>query len=208
MQCSAFYCMGKKAPNKSIESRLNTACAELHSHSKPNLLEYASTHCLPYYTLRRHFLGLHQPHQKAHVYQQLLTPNQESVLVKWLQKWSDSAIPISKRTLASKVSILCGRKPGKNWAQGFLARNPAIQLGKASGLDPKQAQALNREVLKDYYAKLKEILDKYDIPIENIYKWMRRAVSEVEGGKTGIKNISYLIDTASVIRFRVQTWSL
>jgi hypothetical protein len=168
-QCSAFYCMGKKAPNKSIESRLDAACAELHAYSKPNLLEYASTHCLPYYTLRRRFLGLRQSRQKAHGYRQLLSPNQESVLVEWLQKWSDSTIPISKRTLTSKVSILCGRKPGKNWAQGFLARNPAIKLGKASGLDPKRAQALNREVVKDYYAKLKEVLDTYNIPIENIY---------------------------------------
>lgn len=45
-------------------------------------------------------------------------------------------------------------------------------------------------------------------PLKIYTIWMRRAVSKVEGGKTGIRNISYLVDGASVIRFRVQTWNL
>lgn len=51
---------------------------------------------------------------------------------------------------------------GRYWLNGFLRRNPTIRQRKAQGMNPACAQKLNRFIVNDYFAKLKEILLKMD----------------------------------------------
>jgi hypothetical protein len=190
----------------SQEAKLEAACAELRKQDKPNLSVYAATHGLSYQTLRRRYLGLTKPRCKAHAHQQLLSPYQEIVLVDWLQFWSDSATPVSKRMLAQKVLALCGKRPGKNWIQGFLARNPAIKLGKASGLDPKRAQALNKGVVSDYFVQLKSVIEEHGIPVENIYNMDKKGCQR--GGGRKCRDEKYFVSRIQRLCYKIQSGNL
>ncbi|KAJ3805426.1 hypothetical protein F5876DRAFT_69809 [Lentinula aff. lateritia] len=84
---------------------------------------------LSYGTLWNRAQGSHQHPQKAHLEQQLLSPNQEQIL--------ETGHPISKRGVQKKAEVLIGKKPNQNWVYEFIRWNPTITLGKPSGLDPK-----------------------------------------------------------------------
>jgi hypothetical protein len=182
------------------------ACAELQKQVKPNLSDYAATHGLPYQTLWYCYQSLTKPWCKAHSHQQLLSPYQETVLIDWIQYWSTSATPISKCALARKVQALCRKRPGKNWVKGFLAQNPAIKLSKALGLDPKRAQALNREVVTDYFTQLKSIIEEHGIPVENIYNIDEKGCQWSGGRKC--RDEKYFVPRIQRLCYKIQSGNL
>src|SRR5882762_2469836 len=170
--------MTKKNPTKyghNIEDLIQEGCKILASQEKPCYIQVcqelkAHYGCvIPYFTLWNWYLGKSLPPKKAHVQQQLLSPEAEKVLVDWIIYLSDTAHPLSKRTIQKKAEVLCGKKPSQSWIRWFLRRWPGIQLGKPSGLDPKRAQAFNRPVAKRHFDLLLEIIQKHGIPVENIY---------------------------------------
>lgn len=124
---------------------------------------------IPYHTLRNRFLGFTRPYRQAYGSQQLLAPEAERVLVDWIHFYSDTSHPLSRRTIRKKAQCICGKKPSKGWIRSFLLRWPEIKLGKPSGLDPKRAQAFNRPVVGRYFKQLDDLVEKYDVPMENLY---------------------------------------
>lgn len=51
---------------------------------------------------------------------------------------------------------------GRKWFDSFLKRNPDVARRKAQRLNPARAQKLNKFIVADHFAKLKEIFTKYD----------------------------------------------
>ena len=165
----------KATSSHNIEDIIQEGCRILAGQEQPQYtdvcqqLEARHSTIVPYYTLRNRFLGKSLPPRKAHVQQQLLSPEAEKVLVDWIIFLSDTAHPLNKRTIRKKAKALCGKKPSAGWFYWFLKRWPEIQLGRPSGLDPKRGQAFNRSVVGHHFDLLLQIIQKYDIPVENMY---------------------------------------
>lgn len=172
-----------------IEDILQEGCRILAGQEQPQytvvcrMLEAHHGVAVPYYTLRNRFLGKTVPHSKAHVQQQLLSPETENVLVDWIVFLSDTAHPLNKRTIRKKAEALCGSKPSVGWIYWFLNCWPKIQLGRPSGLDPKRGQAFNRPVVGRHFNLLLQIVRKHNIPIENIYNMDEKGCQRGGGRK-------------------------
>lgn len=172
-----------------VEDIIQEGCRLLASQEQPKYTdvckELNARHgvVVSYHTLRNRFLGRTVPYRKAHVQQQLLSPEAEKVLVDWTVFLSDTAHPLNKRTIRKKAQALCGKKPSAGWIYWFLRRWPEIQLGRPSGLDPKRGQAFNRPVVGRHFDLLLEIVRKYDIPVENIYNMDEKGCQRGGGRK-------------------------
>jgi len=133
--------------------RVEQALDDIKS-KKLKLYPAAKKFGLPAGTLRNRLHGLRQSTKKAHQHEKLLDDAQERVLVDWVMFLGMTGRPISRSTLRPKCIELCGKLPGKTWIWRFLKRHPELKLKKASGLDPKRAQAFNYPDVKAYFERL------------------------------------------------------
>jgi len=172
-----------------IEEIIQEGCRVLALQAKPQYADVArqlfEKHSIlvSRYRLRNRFLGKTESRQASHETQQLLSFEQENVLVDWIKYLSSTGHPLSKRTIRKKAQDLCGKKPSQNWIPLFLKRNPSIKLGKPSGLDPKRAQAFNHTVVSHHFNLLKEIIEKNGIPWENVYNMDEKGCQRGGGRK-------------------------
>jgi hypothetical protein len=147
----------------------------LNSQNKPNVrrvaIELSEKHGIvcPYDTLNRRFNDRTQAASNAHTHQQLLTPAAEKVLEDWLVFLGETGHGVDKRGLRARVKQMCGKRPSEWWIKLFLRRHPDVVLRKTSGLDPKRAQAFNRNVVDDYFTQLINLVKKHNIPWEQVY---------------------------------------
>jgi hypothetical protein len=109
---------------------------------------------------------------------------QENVLIEWIILLSDTGHCISKRTVRKKAEHICGQKPGQTWIHSSLSHHPEVVLGKPSSLDPKRVQAFNCPTITCHFDLLEAIIEKYDIPTENIYNMDEKGVQWGGGRKT------------------------
>ena len=70
---------------------------------------------------------------------------QESVLEDWINLFAQCGDLVGRQESSYLDKCLIGREPSKGWIPLFLRRHPALKLRKPSGLDPKRAQAFNRQ---------------------------------------------------------------
>jgi hypothetical protein len=179
----------KTAGAHDIEDIIQEGCKILAGQERPRYMDVCQTlkarHSIivSYYTLRNRFLGKSLPPRKAHVQQQILSPEAKKVLVDWIIFLSDTAHPLDKLTVRKKAMALCGRKPSASWVYWFLQRWPEIQLGRPSGLDPKRGQAFNQPVVGRHFDLFLQIVKKYDIPMENIYNMDEKGCQRGGGRK-------------------------
>ena len=68
---------------------------------------------VPCQTLDNHIKGKHKPAQKSQGSKQHLSEAKEDVLVDWILYCSDTAQPLSHRTLTKKVTQVCGKTIGQ-----------------------------------------------------------------------------------------------
>jgi len=147
----------------------------LQSQRKPNVrkvaMELTAKHRIlcPYDTLNRRFKGRTQAAADAHTHQQLLTPAAENVLEDWLVFLGETGHGVDKHGLCARVEQMCGSRPSTRWIGLFLLRHPVVVLRKTNSLDPKRAQAFNRNVVGDYFTKLIEVVNKHNIPWAQVY---------------------------------------
>lgn len=180
-----------RQPNHSPEvcQLIKEACVILKGQKKPNIaqvirnIKNRTGTNLPYGTVRRRFLGISLPPREAHSNQQLLSPEAERTLVDWVIFLSDTSHPLNKRSIRMKAQALCRTKPSDKWTRGFLGRHPEIKLGRPSGLDPKRAQAFNKSTIRKHFCKLHQLIQKHDIPVENIYNMDKKGCQRGGGCK-------------------------
>ena len=112
------------------------------------------------------------------------------------------AQPLSWVTVGLYVHKLCGHLPGKGWLPWFLIQHAkAIRFCGTWALDPKWAQSFNTSVVKDYFQKLATLLEKYNIPPENVYN-MDEKGCQLGGGRKQ-SHRKYLLPQASHESYRI-----
>ncbi|KAF7334020.1 Tigger transposable element-derived protein 2 [Mycena venus] len=124
-------------------------------------------------TVWRRLNGKTKYRRAAHMTSQLLNESQEKTLVSWIKFLGIAGIPLSKRTIAPKVTALCGRKPSRRWIYRFMRRHPDCTLGRPAKLDLKRARAFNFSTVQKHFALLQDTLDngRNPIPASNIYNF-------------------------------------
>ncbi|KAJ8587011.1 hypothetical protein M405DRAFT_327993 [Rhizopogon salebrosus TDB-379] len=115
---------GKRSYKSSQELKIQHVCSVLRASSSPNIRAVAAEHKVPYYTLRRRFLGKSQPYRKAYIEQRLLSPEFEAVLIDWIKLLSSIGQPLSKRTIRIKAAALLHGK----WRSGSDAYLTDIRI--------------------------------------------------------------------------------
>ena len=170
-----------------IEEIIQEGCQILGLQAKPNfsdvVRQLSEKHSIsvPYFRLRDRFLGKTKSQQASHETQQLLSSEQEKVLVDSVEYLSSTGHPLSNCTIRKKAQDLSGKKPSWNWIPLFLK---CVKLGKPSGLDPKRAQAFNCTVVGHHFDLLKEVIEKNWIPWENVYNMDEKGCQR-GGGRKG-----------------------
>lgn len=207
----------KEASNQ-IEIKIQAATDMLANGTFKNISAAARHLQIPYYTLRRRYLELNQPHSEAHIKEQLLTVAEEETICKWIRYMGMTGHPISKEVLRVKVasiSTVLQKKrmqtgetclPGKNWIYRFLERNPHLQLKRPTGLDPKRAQCFNRTVVERHFQLLGDFLKTHDIPWENVYNMDEKGIQL--GGGRKLDNTKFLYSRAQRNRVKLQNADL
>jgi len=174
---------------------------------RPRAVSKIAVSCgVPRQTLSNRIKGKHKPARKSQASKQLLSDAEEDVLVDWIQYRSDTARPLSCRTLTKKVSQICGKTVGQRWYLRFISRHPEICLGKPSGLDPKRAQCFNRATIDDHFCQLREVLDAKGIPWANIYNMDEKGCQR--GGGRRMQAIKYLIPRNRRPRYKLRSANL
>lgn len=105
----------------------------------------------------------------------VLTTDQERELSARIIRLAEVGYPLTSRTLRRCVFNFCtengiqnkfstmSKMAGRYWLHGFLTRNPSIRQRKAQSMNPARAQKLNRFIVNDYFAKLREVLLELDL---------------------------------------------
>ena len=105
----------------------------------------------------------------------VLTAVQEKELCSRIVRFSDIGLPITPQVIKVYVFDYCQANSipnsfnsdktsaGRKWLKGFLKRNSAISLRKAQSMNPGRAAKLNAHIVKDYFDKLKRVMEEYDL---------------------------------------------
>lgn len=92
--------------------------------------------------LRRRYLGINEPREVKHLWQQLLTPEQEAVPVAWINDEKQGMQPPNSPLVAQKAPILAGRAVGNGWVYRFLKRHKDTLIYKrAPPMDHQRVEA-------------------------------------------------------------------
>ena len=101
----------------------------------------------------------------------VLTAEEEDVLVAYLVYMAERGFPLTRtmtKAFAWAIAKRSGKGdhfnpesgPGEHWWVNFRKRHPKLTLRKADKLERSRAEALNPEVIKEYFDLLKATLDR------------------------------------------------
>ena len=129
-------------------------------------------------TIYRHI----QNSTKKYDQRKLLTPEDEKLLINWINEMAQCGFPVSKKQIIDKVkdiSYVTSSKcrinsdfvPSQKWWQNFKKRNPQIVRRKADLMDSKRQQMSTEEVVNNFYDQLHEILNEHQLDPTCIWKF-------------------------------------
>jgi len=167
-----------------VIARIEEACDAVRSGKLPHLVAASQKYKINYGTLRNRYHKLTKPTKQAHEDQRLMNDEEEEVLVDWIKFLGMVGRPITRTTLRPKCVELCGKMPARSWLWRFLKRHPDLKLKRATGLDPKRAQAFNYTAVNDHFIKLEKVIKENNIPWENIYNMDEKGI-QLGGGRKG-----------------------
>jgi Tc5 transposase DNA-binding domain len=138
---------------------------------------------------------------------QILSPDEEAVLLEWSTLSATSAKPMSGTSLRGQALAISGKLPGKHWHRRFIRRHPSLVLGKSNGLDPKRAKNFNKTVVADYFEKRKILNDKYDgIPPEQDWNMDEKGL-QMGGGRKN-SGWKFIFTRTTKDRYRIRSDNL
>jgi Tc5 transposase DNA-binding domain len=113
---------------------------------------------------------------EAHADEQLLTPAQEEILVKWIKVQGHRGVPMTYRSVAHAAGEISGKPVGEVWPKRFRKRHPDLKMKKTTGLEKARAKALNPSAVNGFYDMLSDVIKEYDILPENIYNMDEKGI--------------------------------
>ena len=149
---------------------------------------------VPLSTLHHRAQGRRSKEQKAQS-QQYLTPAEEKALEKFLRLMSDLGNPMRIKfipSLAFRIArqrYITGkvvRPPGKNWAQGFEKRHPALKAKRVQAIDWKRHKNNIYDKVMHWFLVIKEVLQDPAVLPENVYNMDETGVMQCKLGSVKV----------------------
>lgn len=133
-------------------------------------------------TLNMRDRGIRQSAQVVNYNKTLLTLQSEKELVRfilWKDKWGFPVtydVILEKALQQARIRNPTLRTIGKKWVQRFLKRHPEIKRRLSAQLDRDRMKAGDKEVLRDFFMKWQEVIERFGILPEHIYNWDEKGV--------------------------------
>jgi hypothetical protein len=163
-----------------------------------SLRQAAKDYDVPRSTLTSRFNGM-PTRKEAHEREQKLQPAQEKVLVEWIKVMGQRGVPLTPQALIDYASDICDGPVGSSWGKHFMARHPELKVKWTSSLQQCRAQALNPTVVAEYFELLAEVINKYQVPPENIFNMDEKGIQLGVG-----KRVAAIIDRDQKTVFQVE----
>ena len=117
-------------------------------------------------------------HQEAHAYRQASFPDEENVLVSWIERLAATGHPVKHsflcelveeiRKLRVQLSDKTSPPLSNEWPKRFLKQHPMLKTTLAKNIENIRKQVMREEV-ENYFAEIKHVIELYNIQTENIY---------------------------------------
>ena len=109
-----------------------------------------------------HRINGRKPRAQSYSSLRRLTPEQEEVIIKWLEDLQRQILPLNHTTLRELVVEILHEnddfKPlGKLWTTQFLQRHPPLATGRGKSIDIKRLIALDPSIIQIYFRKVEEL---------------------------------------------------
>lgn len=133
-------------------------------------------------TLNMRDRGLRESAQQINYNKTLLTRQSEKELVRFVLLRDKWGFPITYEMVRAKALQQAQlRNPqvksvGIKWVHRFSKRNPVVRGRLSAQLDRDRMKAGDREVLRDFFRKWEEVIEKFGILPEHIYNWDEKGV--------------------------------
>jgi hypothetical protein len=178
--------MTRRQNSESIakEARIQTALAGLASGQYDSVGHAARECSVPYSTLSYRVNG-RQSRVESHQDQQLLSPNEEAELVRWIAHSTATGYPPRHFTLRSMAADLQRRrvhelndetiervsypKIGLKWVQRFLSRHTELKSTTGRSIDASRVKDVSPEILTRWLEEYDRVVQEYNIDLENTY---------------------------------------
>ena len=166
--------------NLSKQERIEKAVCACQRDTKMTARRAAKIYnCAPS-TISRRLQGVTKSKRLSGAEQQLLTPLEEQIIVKWVIQYYQWGLPLGLKQIRQFATAILLRKCpqpqgsdpplGQCWHRRLLNRNPQIKRVVARGLDRIRASAtLKVETLNEYFELYNSLRQKYKIEAEDTY---------------------------------------
>ncbi|KAF5325486.1 hypothetical protein D9619_009916 [Psilocybe cf. subviscida] len=149
----------------------------------PSYTQAAAATKIPKSTLLGRARNRHSSWQEASAQRQLLTLEEEGILLDWCALHASLGNPWTPEDLRAQAELISGKQVGSSWHKKFERRHPKIDAYKATSLDPKRANHFNRGIVMDFFDKWESLNDKHGgIPPEHIWNWDEKGI-QMGGGR-------------------------
>lgn len=150
---------------------------------------------IPRTTLSDRAKGHHDSGPIASAKRQLLSPEQEDMLVRWCELRALIGEAWSSADLCVQDKAISGKKVGQNWHRKFEKWHPELHAAKPAKLDPKRAKHFNKLVIGNFYDKWEALNAKHNgIPPEHIWNFDEKGIQMGGGRKKSSKKYYFLKD--------------
>jgi len=167
----------RKATKAEQENNLARALAGLADGTYKSFKEASRETGASRKTVARRFNGGNS-RREAHARFQSLSPDDESALVKWVERLSCTGLPVHHQFLHELAEELlfsrlasegsATRRLGKHWVSRFLARNPSLQSKVAKSIEKSRAD-VTEEQLWNWFTTFERVMIDYAIDLKDIY---------------------------------------
>ena len=135
------------------DDRMAKALAELGKQTKPNFLGVSNKYKVNRTTLSRQFKGTQRSRRQflseSH---QCLTNDQEEVVVRWINQFTERSIPPTSQLVKNVAEEVAGRVVNKNWPAMFSARHRSeLHSNYLYTIDSARVKADNIPMITKFY---------------------------------------------------------
>ncbi|KIJ31785.1 hypothetical protein M422DRAFT_185461 [Sphaerobolus stellatus SS14] len=173
---------GGGASSEDKENRIQRALAAFRNGKVKSIRSASNTFNVPFATLQGRLNG-RQSHSKGHETQRIITEAEELSLIDWCLSESRKGRAWTRLNIRERVYKMKNQSPSDKWVERFLVRHAdQIEAARSRPLDPKRARAFNPKTVNHFFDLLESIIQRYQIPVENIYNTDEKGL-QLGGGK-------------------------
>ena len=157
----------------SKESRIQMALDAFKKNQFKSLQETACAYDVSRTTLRRRVAGIaSRTEQSANC--QKLSKTEESTLSTWILDMDKRGLPLQLPIVRYLACLLVSaRLPsttiGENWVNRYIKRHPELKSKYTRKYDYQRAKCEDSGLIKSWFARVQETIQKYGILMEDIY---------------------------------------